>query len=323
VLSVFNTTQVAPHERFAYWVEGICQTFLNLDCRREEKLPLSGQMTCSRLDNLEFVEVTSPAMEYHRGPAELARISGQGMFLLSLCLSGKSILSQHGKYAIVLPGDVTLWSAVAPSVIAHQQPSRTLVVSLPYQCFVDRLPCAHDALSISLSGGSALGAMVGSLIREAHALAQQEGGHGADAVQLNSGMLDIVSFAFAPQHGLTSSMTRKNPLAQIKRHLLDHLGDPQLSFSEVARRHHMSLRTLRRLFAAEGITANRWLWCKRLEASRALLDSGQARQVSEAALSCGFNDLSHFCRAFKTAYGIKPSQYLHNAFGVPPGEHTR
>jgi len=77
----------------------------------------------------------------------------------------------------------------------------------------------------------------------------------------------------------------------------------------------MSLNKFAVTPAAEGITAHRWLWCKRLDASQHLLATGQARQVSEAALSCGFNDLSHFCKAFKAAYGMKPSQCLHAATG--------
>jgi len=314
MLSVFNTQQVAPHERFSWWADVICQTFFQVDCRRPEKIPLHGEMSSVHLDTLELVDIVTPAMEYTRGPAQLAKISGEGAFLMVLNLSGTGFLQQHGKQTRIMPGDVALWSTTAPSYLSFQQPTHKITVIIPARQMLERMACAEDALTLSLSGGSSLGAMVGSLIRESHALAQRDGANGS--TRLSSGLLDIVSFAFAPQREQVELSTRKSPLERIKRHLLEHLGDPQLCLSAVANLHGISIRTLNRLFAAEGTTACRWLWVKRLEASRQLLQQGHARQVSEAALSCGFNDLSHFCKAFKAAYGMKPSQCLHEAAGM-------
>jgi len=314
MLSIFNTQQVAPHERFSYWAEVICQTFFQVDCRRPEHVPLHGEMASTHLDDLELVDIVTPAMEYTRGPAQLARISGEGAFLMVLNLSGTGYLEQHGKQTRIMPGDVALWSTVAPSHLSFQQPTHKITVIIPARQMYERIACAEDALALSLSGGSALGAMVGSLIRESHALAQREGACGS--ARLSSGMLDIVSFAFDPQRERMMAPARKHPLERIKRHLLEHLGDPQLCLADVANLYGISTRTLNRLFAAEGTTAHRWLWCKRLDASRKLLEQGQARQVSEAALSCGFNDLSHFCKAFKAAYGVRPSQCLQHASGT-------
>jgi len=309
VLSVFNTLEVAPHERFSYWAEGICQTFLHVDCRRQEQHPLSGELVRARLAEFEFVDTRSPTMEYHRGPRELAKITGDGVYLLILNLSGCGFLQQHGKQARILPGDVMLYSAIAPSVMAHQQPSRTLAVKIPCPSLRERLSCAPDALSIALSGGEALGALLGHLIREVHALACL-GGDDAGHEQFTSGMLDIVSFAFNPNRTRWPGRGGRHPLERIKRYMCEHLDDPQLCQREIANHCGISTRTLHRLFAAEGTSANRWLWMKRLDTSRRLISSGQVRQVSEAAMRCGFNDLSHFCKLFKATYGTTPSQCL-------------
>lgn len=47
---------------------------------------------------------------------------------------------------------------------------------------------------------------------------------------------------------------------------------------------------------------------RRLSKARELLcDGSRARSVTEVAYECGFNDLSHFSRDFKAAFGTKPS----------------
>jgi AraC-like DNA-binding protein len=37
---------------------------------------------------------------------------------------------------------------------------------------------------------------------------------------------------------------------------------------------------------------------------------GSARNVTEAALDHGFSDVSHFCQAFRKAFGCTPSSLL-------------
>jgi AraC-like DNA-binding protein len=72
----------------------------------------------------------------------------------------------------------------------------------------------------------------------------------------------------------------------------------------------MAPRTLNRLFAGEGATPIRWLWQQRLAASFTALVEGRVGQVTDAALSFGFSDLSHFSRAFKAQFGHSPQFVL-------------
>ncbi|MNV99180.1 Transcriptional activator NphR [compost metagenome] len=84
------------------------------------------------------------------------------------------------------------------------------------------------------------------------------------------------------------------------------MADPDLDVIQIATAHHVAPRTLNRLFAADGTTAIRWLWQQRLDASYKALVGGNVRQVTEAALSFGFSDFSHFSRSFKKAFGVLP-----------------
>ncbi len=69
-----------------------------------------------------------------------------------------------------------------------------------------------------------------------------------------------------------------------------------------------SVSTFQRDFLKNfGIPATTWLLKRRLEAAhKALLQEG--RKTSEVYLEVGFEDISHFSRAFKKQYGYNPSQ---------------
>ena len=71
----------------------------------------------------------------------------------------------------------------------------------------------------------------------------------------------------------------------------------------------MAPRTLYRLFAAEGTTPIRWLWQQRLAASFKALTEGKVTQVTDAALSHGFSDVSHFSRTFRATFGQSPRMF--------------
>lgn len=124
-------------------------------------------------------------------------------------------------------------------------------------------------------------------------------------------MLDLLACIIDLHAG--SSPSRTVTEALFKRacaHVLRHIEDPELSTASVAQAEHVSPRTLARVFAANGTTPMRYIWQKRLEASYCALAHGSVRKVSEAAMNYGFSDLSHFSRAFKTAFGVNPQSIM-------------
>lgn len=83
-----------------------------------------------------------------------------------------------------------------------------------------------------------------------------------------------------------------------------------LSADEIALRHQLSPRYVRKLFESEGTSLTDFMLAQRLErAHRMLSDPRQAgRNITAIAFAAGFNDLSYFNRAFRRRHGATPSQ---------------
>lgn len=58
-----------------------------------------------------------------------------------------------------------------------------------------------------------------------------------------------------------------------------------------------------------GVTPYQYLMSQRLEQARIALSSG-AVNIALTAHELGFNDQSHFTRAFKSHFGMTPSQFI-------------
>lgn len=94
-------------------------------------------------------------------------------------------------------------------------------------------------------------------------------------------------------------------LAYARAHL-----DDDLSPTRLADALHVSVRSLqRRLRQGLDTTPQDLVLAARLEAAHALLRQGGLR-VGEVAARVGFDDLSHFSRRFRAAYGMPPSQVV-------------
>ncbi len=88
------------------------------------------------------------------------------------------------------------------------------------------------------------------------------------------------------------------------------LSDPTLDVSEVAGALGFSVRYLQLLFAEVQTTPSRLILERRLEfAAERFRRGDKTCNVTEVALDAGFNDLSHFSRAFRSRFGVSPRMF--------------
>ncbi|MCU0396858.1 MAG: AraC family transcriptional regulator [Cyclobacteriaceae bacterium] len=82
-----------------------------------------------------------------------------------------------------------------------------------------------------------------------------------------------------------------------------------LTIEQFARMAHRSVSAFKTEFGKYyGTTPGKWLRKKRLEHAKLLLETSD-KSVSDVAFNSGFENVSHFSKAFKEMYGTSPVQY--------------
>lgn len=97
----------------------------------------------------------------------------------------------------------------------------------------------------------------------------------------------------------------------IRSWIVANARTPRLSHDDVARAHHLSSRSLHRLFETEEKSATQLIRESRLAGVRGDLVKAQfeGSPVMAVASRWGFTDQAHFTRAFRAAFGTTPGAY--------------
>lgn len=94
------------------------------------------------------------------------------------------------------------------------------------------------------------------------------------------------------------------------RHLQTHWDEP-LVLSAVARRYNLGMRSMQKYFAALGTTPLEFIKRIRLvHAYDMLSEPGVTTTVTKVCAKCGFGNLGHFARDYRTEFGELPSETL-------------
>lgn len=299
---------VKPGDGFEHWHHVTCRSYSLTECRRVADRRFEARITIRELGALAISglsTMTPPEERIHvTRSAEDIRRDPRDYFMLWLMLEGQIGVAQNGRSALMQSGDLFVYDQSRPFALDFGPYTRALMVTIPRPLLTRRFPRATLLGGRKIAAGSSLGPLAGSLIAQLYRLDHAS----ADvASRLGASALDMLVTAAGADADLESAPAApRDRLAEAKRFMRAHLDDPALDLARIARSQDMAPRTLYRLFAAEGTTPIRWLWRQRLSASFAALSEGKIAKVTDAALSHGFSDVSHFSRSFKAAFGHAP-----------------
>lgn len=89
-----------------------------------------------------------------------------------------------------------------------------------------------------------------------------------------------------------------------------HAAPPDSSVADLAARHHVSVRTVQRLFSHYVGVGPKWVMQRyRLHDAVEQLDRRRRHDWTRFALDLGYYDHAHFLRDFRSLVGLTPAEY--------------
>lgn len=306
--ATISTDQVAPAERAPYWREWIDRLFCGLQSDLYGDVDFDGHMAT---ENAGEVVLTRLDGNRHRVMKNdrLVRGSEVGYLKIVAPYRGSASVEQNGRRVWVAPGEWSLYDTTDVYQVANPTRVEHLIVMVPKASLHEHGLVLHELTARRLGSGGGISRLALQAMRNAWhelpAIAPEAArGVGDTIVQLiRLSLLELAGAASAPtQH---ASLRER-----IKTLVERRLGDPWLNVEAIAVALNCSRRQLYKAFGDEPDGVAGYVLARRLEVCRRdLADPAQhARSITEIALDRGFNHPAHFSRAFKTRFGITPSE---------------
>ncbi|MEU5878702.1 helix-turn-helix domain-containing protein [Spirillospora sp. NPDC047279] len=312
------STEGAPEaERFGFWREVSAQTWVpdELRCEADLDRPFRARVNVCDLGTVQVALMAATPYSIHRTP-KLVRQDDPGVWKLCVAVHGAGTIAQDDRETAFTAGDLFLCDTSRPYTAAFPADApagRLLVIRLARSS----LPLPERELrrltAVRIAGTHGMGALTSSFLLH---LAQRMDELGqADVARLSTLTLDMLTAALAHELDAADAVPRRSRrralLARIHAFIHGNLGDPGLSPTSIAAAHYISVRHLHNLFQEQEHTVVGWIRLCRLERCRRELADPLAadRPISEIAARWGFLSPPHFTRAFRSAYGVAPSQY--------------
>lgn len=293
-------------------LRGICG---DLEVDRRPHSQFEGQVLKRDVFGCSAVEVGCNVDRVTRS-YRTARVSDP-MYFLILQIEGASRMIQGSEEALLSAGNMTLIRSETSSEFVFDGFSRQLSVHLPRRLLDARSlgRPLHAARTFSGDGGA--GRVVGAMLAAAEEEALGRGLSGLLASQL----LDLVACmaADSTRGEGTGSKIYDIHLDQLFELIERRLSDPDLTIDDIASEYGLSMRHLQRLLASSGTTFSQLVRERRLHKCAEDLHQPRLRSASitDIAFSWGFNDMTHFSRAFREKYRASPREFRRRAIEPP------
>lgn len=320
---VISTEDFPRRDRFAAWVDLVSRAFTPVHVTTDDPAAYRGRMIAGMFGQVGVGSVCSSSCVSRRTP-RLVNASDPHALQLMLVTQGTAGIAQNGEESTLRPGELAIHTTWRPFTLHASEDGAGLVTGTTAVIPRDHVPLPTNTLERlcarvipgRVGSGELLTGLLTGLIR-------QPPTPPASAARLASALADLLTVSLnelADRCGAIPEDTVHRALfVRVRAFVQRHLGDPGLSPATVAAAHHVSTRTLNRVFEQHGDTVADLIRRSRLD--RCLHDLADPalrhRPVHDITARWGFRSAPHFNSRCKAATGMTPSQYrcahLHGA----------
>ncbi|MFJ9443190.1 helix-turn-helix domain-containing protein [Kitasatospora sp. NPDC101235] len=306
-----TTRSVPAAESLEYWHDAVFATLVGMDIQTGGP-SYDAALRSRAVGDLQITTVDSDPGEVHRSPRFIARGDGGCIFAV-VQSTGVSQVEQDGRTTEMGPGDIAFFETIRPFRTRFPGRFQLKIFSVPRALLGQEESDLQRLTARSLKPGDGLGGLVSPFLGR---LADTVDGCAAPlAEKLARGAVDLLAATAADQLSRpTDELPGANDvmLLRVQQFVRWHLSDPGLTPEVIAREHGISVRYLHRLFEGEGRTLCQWIREQRLEECRRALMTTPADSLSVGLIArrWGFTSGGQLSRAFRSAYGLSPTDWL-------------
>ena len=315
-----STDQVCARDRVPYWSEWIHRLFYGLRSDLYGDTEFDGHMATEDAGDVVLTRLEADRHRVIKSDG-LVRASEVGYMKIVAPYRGTAGVEQRGRQAWVSPGEWSLYDTTDSYQVANPGRVEHLIVMVPKALLAERGLPLDSLTARRLGAGGGVARLALQTMRNAW---QELPAITPDAARgVGETIAQLVRLSLLELAGRENALTRREMLRhRIKELVLRRLGDPDLSVDAIALALNCSRRQLYNAFDEEPDGVAGYILAQRLEACRRDFEDGcqDGLSITAIAMRRGFNHPAHFSRAFKTRFGMTPSEWRARdpAFAAPP-----
>ncbi|NJP32473.1 AraC-like ligand-binding domain-containing protein [Micromonospora thermarum] len=313
-----DTAVLPESERFGFWHDLVARESVPMRVQSDHAGNFRAQARVVALGDIVLSSWQYPSLHMQR-TAKQIRSSDPEMYHLALPLSGTGGLTQGRQENPLIAGSFALVDTSRPHMSTHRADAQTndqvttLTLLVPHALIPLHPDKVDKLLGTNIPATEGFGALLGQFVKRI--LDHPDEYAAGDAARLDNVARELVAAALGQRLDVADTLAEEvrdgSLRTQITAFIDRNLDHPDLDPTAVAAAHHISVRTLHRLFEKEDRSIAGLIRAKRLDrCARDLRDpSLRNRPIYTIAARWGFADKAHFSRLFRVTFGVSPQLY--------------
>ncbi len=224
-------------------------------------------------------------------------------------VNGSECLIIDGREIDLRPGNFVLWDSARPMTFITGENLHQVTLAVTHDRLHRVFPQAGDFVGKPLSAATGLNRLFANHLLS---LDEQFGELPCDqARSVLDSSIDFLAATLDSSNCSADGVFASELLRKIRRYIDQNLEDFDLSISNIAASHGISIRHLHRLFQGLDTSVARYIVKHRLDRCKHELSSSLHRRASitDIAFRWGFTDSGTFSKAFRREFGMTPRDF--------------